>query len=236
MTENNFNRAMLLGVVTLLHVLVLGAVVSLVVGKHIEPSITPPMVLTMLLPSEAPEQPQVKPKPQSEPIPPQPSEIVPEPVIEQEEPLPEPVRVPEPKEPVPEPAVMPPPPAVPPVAAPVVVAPPPPPPAVAVAPSASLPPPAPVVAPRFDAAYLNNPAPVYPALARRKGEQGAVMLRVNVTAEGKPQEVTLHKSSGSPALDKAAIAAVRQWRFVPAKRGEEAVAAWVQVPMVFKLN
>lgn len=240
MTESNLNRGMLLGVVTLLHALVLGALVSLVVDRHVEPSITPPMVLAMLLPSDAPQPPQVKPKPWQEPIPPQPREVLPEPVIEQEEPLPEPVRVPVPvpKEPVPEPVVMQPPPTVPTVAAPVVVAPPPPPPALPAPPhpAPAPPPPEPVVAPRFDAAYLNNPAPSYPRAARRMGAQGTVLLRVHVTAAGTAQEVRLQKYSGSSALDDAAIAAVRQWRFVPAKRGDEAVAAWVQVPMVFKLN
>lgn len=225
MTENNFSRGMLLGIITLLHALVLGAVVTLAMNKYVEPPVVPPMVLTMLLPSNTPEKPQVQPKPEQKPVPPKPREIPPEvPVIEHVEPLPEPVSVA--RDPVPEPVVVAPP--APPVVAPVATAPPPPP--APVAPSE------PVIAPRFDAAYLNNPAPTYPALAKRKGEQGAVMLRVSVSAEGRPQEVQLHKSSGSSALDRAAIAAVRQWTFVPAKRGSEAVAAWVQVPINFQFN
>ena len=44
--------------------------------------------------------------------------------------------------------------------------------------------PMPVVPPSFNAAYLDNPAPVYPPLARRSGEQGRVVLRVHVTASG----------------------------------------------------
>jgi protein TonB len=96
--------------------------------------------------------------------------------------------------------------------------------------------PAPVLPPRFNAAYLNNPPPAYPASARRMGEEGKVLLRVYVTAEGTAGEVRIQNSSGSPLFDDAATAAVRQWRFVPARQGENAVAAWVQVPIVFKLS
>jgi len=95
---------------------------------------------------------------------------------------------------------------------------------------------APVVPPRFDAAYLNNPAPSYPALSRRNGEAGKVLLRVHVSSDGKPQQIDLQRSSGYSRLDDAAIAAVRQWRFIPAKRGDENLTEWVLVPLVFKLT
>ena len=95
---------------------------------------------------------------------------------------------------------------------------------------------APVVPPRFDAAYLNNPSPSYPALSRRNGESGKVMLRVQVSSDGRPQQIELHNSSGYKRLDEAAMAAVRQWRFIAAKRGDENLAEWVLVPLVFKLT
>ena len=95
---------------------------------------------------------------------------------------------------------------------------------------------APVVPPRFDAAYLNNPSPSYPALSRRNGEAGKVMLRVQVSSDGRPQQIELQRSSGFNRLDDAAMAAVRQWRFIPAKRGEENLTEWVLVPLVFKLT
>jgi len=98
------------------------------------------------------------------------------------------------------------------------------------------PPPAPVVEPRFDAAYLNNPAPTYPAVSRRLGEQGRVLLRVFVDEQGSPTNVTLRTSSGHDRLDNVALETVRRWKFVPAKRGEEAVSAWVIVPIVFNLR
>jgi periplasmic protein TonB len=57
---------------------------------------------------------------------------------------------------------------------------------------------------RFDADYLRNPAPAYPALARRLGEEGKLVLRVFVTPEGHPGQIELKTSSGSPRLDQAA--------------------------------
>lgn len=98
------------------------------------------------------------------------------------------------------------------------------------------PPPAPVVEPRFDAAYLNNPPPAYPPVSRRLGEQGRVLLRVHVDEQGSPTTVTLRASSGHDRLDTVALETVRRWKFVPAKRGEEAVGAWVIVPIVFNLR
>lgn len=93
-----------------------------------------------------------------------------------------------------------------------------------------------VIAARFDAAYLNNPAPAYPPLSRRMREEGKVMLRVQVTAEGLPAQVDLAESSGYARLDTAAREAVQRWRFVPAKQGGQPVAAAVIVPIVFKLE
>lgn len=94
----------------------------------------------------------------------------------------------------------------------------------------------PVTTPRFDAAYLNNPAPTYPPLSRRLGEQGRVLIRVYVDPNGEPAQVELRQSSGHRRLDAAAEAAVRRWRFVPARRGQEPVGAWVLVPIAFKLR
>jgi periplasmic protein TonB len=61
------------------------------------------------------------------------------------------------------------------------------------------------------------------------------LLRVYVLPSGQPEVVELKHSSGSSRLDESALSAVRQWRFVPARRGSEAVAAWVVVPVSFSL-
>ena len=91
-------------------------------------------------------------------------------------------------------------------------------------------------APIGDAAYLRNPAPDYPAFAQDQGWEGRVVLRVHVLANGTPDSVDVRTSSGRRLLDNAAVAAVKRWTFVPAKRGDEAVDGWVNVPIDFKLG
>jgi protein TonB len=90
--------------------------------------------------------------------------------------------------------------------------------------------------PRFDAGYLNNPAPVYPNMSRRLREIGVVQLRVRVSTGGQPLEIQLAGSSGYARLDDAARAAVQKWKFVPAMRGGNPVEAWVIVPVEFSLT
>lgn len=92
-----------------------------------------------------------------------------------------------------------------------------------------------IVLSRLDADYLNNPRPAYPTLSRRLGEEGRVMLRVLVRADGTPAEITVHASSGYARLDEAALDAVRRWRFT-VRRGGAAVAAPVLVPISFTLK
>jgi periplasmic protein TonB len=93
-----------------------------------------------------------------------------------------------------------------------------------------------VTPPSFGAAYLRNPAPPYPAAAQRNGVQGTVTLKVLVTRDGFPSRVELEKSSGSTPLDQAALETVKTWRFVPARRGSEAIEDTVIVPIVFRLT
>lgn len=103
-------------------------------------------------------------------------------------------------------------------------------------PVAPAPPPAAVTPPAFNAAYLRNPPPAYPVAARRNGDEGTVLLRVLVGRDGAPLKVELDRTSQSRALDAAALDAVRNWRFVPARRGAEAIEDWVRVPLVFRLE
>ena len=103
-------------------------------------------------------------------------------------------------------------------------------------PAPPAPAPAPLVAARFDADYLQNPKPVYPAMSRRQGEEGKVVLRVRVSAQGASLAVEIKQSSGFTRLDEAARAAVERWRFVPARQGGEAVESTVLVPLHFSLD
>ncbi len=77
--------------------------------------------------------------------------------------------------------------------------------------------------PVFDAAYLNNPAPYYPNAAKQRGIQGKVLLAVAVKTDGTAASVAVSHSSGSSILNEAALDAVKQWRFIPAKRPGQSV-------------
>lgn len=88
----------------------------------------------------------------------------------------------------------------------------------------------------FNANYGTNPKPKYPAIARSRGWQGKVLLRVSVSAEGQSEAVTVYRSSGHDELDESAVVTVEKWRFIPAKRGDTAVACSVIVPIIFTLT
>lgn len=90
--------------------------------------------------------------------------------------------------------------------------------------------------PRVDAGYLANPAPEYPSAALRAKQQGKVLLRVLVGANGAARQVTVERSCGYACLDAAAVAAVRRWKFTPGRHGLVAVEDWVLVPIQFKLR
>jgi protein TonB len=85
-----------------------------------------------------------------------------------------------------------------------------------------------------DPNYLHRPNPVYPALSKRLREDGTVVLRVNLDAQGIVLDINIEKSSGFQRLDQAALEAVKQWRFVPAKRGHVAIPSSALIPIEFK--
>jgi len=84
--------------------------------------------------------------------------------------------------------------------------------------------------------YTYNPKPRYPRAARRRGQEGTVLLLVEVLASGRVGEVVIEKSSGHELLDNAAAGAVRGWRFEPAKKGGVPVNARVRIPVEFNLK
>lgn len=88
----------------------------------------------------------------------------------------------------------------------------------------------------YRANYAHNPKPDYPTIAKSRGWQGKVLLRVKVSAQGLSDAITVEKSSGHEMLDESAIEAVKKWRFIPAKRGNTPVASSVIVPIVFTLR
>jgi protein TonB len=90
--------------------------------------------------------------------------------------------------------------------------------------------------PSASAAYLKNPPPSYPALSRRLGEEGRVVLRVYIETNGSAAKAEVYTSSGYTRLDQAALEAVLRWRYVPGKRNGVPEAMWYLVPVEFKLR
>ena len=78
--------------------------------------------------------------------------------------------------------------------------------------------------------------PHYPEAARREGAEGVVTLRFEVLTSGKVGTVQVQRSTRRPDLDRAAVEAIKTWLFEPARRGKEAVAVWVILPVRFELN
>lgn len=85
-------------------------------------------------------------------------------------------------------------------------------------------------------ALPGNPRPAYPPAARRRSLEGRAVVRATISAEGQVASVELRHSSTHDALDQAALDAVRRWKFAPARRGEQAIAGAVDVPVVFRLE
>jgi protein TonB len=209
-THDRSSRYAGLAVVITLHVAVIAALFQYEPARSALSEAMPIMV-SLITPPRAVETPRVLPKP----LPAKPRVATPAPPVPQQL-ITAPATAPEPAL-----APAPPPPA------PVVAAQPP-----APAPAVALP----VVPPNFSASYLENPAPAYPPLSRRVGEQGKVMLRVLVNAKGTADTVELRSSSGSNRLDEAALESVKHWRFVPARQGDQPVPAWVLIPITFSLK
>lgn len=85
-------------------------------------------------------------------------------------------------------------------------------------------------------AYNDNPPPVYPKIARRKGYQGTVILEVLVNQNGKVEDLRVYQSSGYPSLDDAASTSVFQWTFLPGMKDNQPVEMWVKLPVRFQLQ
>jgi TonB family protein len=84
--------------------------------------------------------------------------------------------------------------------------------------------------------YADNPKPIYPPEAKEKGYEGEVVLRVEVLANGRVGQIEIRKSSSHELLDRSALTAVKQWRFLPAKKGDVAIPLWVNIPVRFQLQ
>ena len=97
-------------------------------------------------------------------------------------------------------------------------------------------PPARIDLPSASAAYLSNPPPPYPPLSRRLGEQGKVVVRVRIEADGTASAAEVRTSSGFERLDQAALQTVLRWKYVPGKRNGVPEAMWYLIPIQFVLE
>jgi len=79
-------------------------------------------------------------------------------------------------------------------------------------------------------------APVYPRSARAAGAEGTSLLRVHVTRSGRVDGIRIERSAGDAALDRAAEAAVRRWRFAAPVPSEDPAGVWVLAPIEFRLR
>lgn len=84
--------------------------------------------------------------------------------------------------------------------------------------------------------YAENPKPLYPQEAREKGQQGKVLLRVEVLINGRVGQIEIKKSSGYKLLDRSALTAVKQYRFTPASQDGVPISSWVNIPVDFQLQ
>ena len=215
-------NAVIVGSVVALHVVGIWALQSGLVRKAAE-VIVPAELLSEFIAPPAP--PRMAPPPPAPPPPPTPAPKAPPKVAPRPAPMPVAVADATPAPAAPTGIATPQPPA-PPVDAP------------AGQPSPAPAPPAPprIELPSSDAAYLNNPRPSYPAISKRMGEQGKVVLRVLIGTDGVPQKVEVNQSSGFDRLDRQAQDAVMRWRFVPGKRNGVPEAMWNLVPVNFVLE
>jgi protein TonB len=78
--------------------------------------------------------------------------------------------------------------------------------------------------------------PRYPAQSIRAREAGEVLLRVDVDAGGRASAVAVDRSIAAKRLRDAALAAVRQWTFVPERVGGHPIASTILLPIRFCLD
>jgi protein TonB len=82
----------------------------------------------------------------------------------------------------------------------------------------------------------DNPIPIYPEVARRRGQEGTVVLVVEIDSNGVPTRVEVKRSSGFRLLDLSATKTVIKWRFSPAKLGGRPVTSTLELPIRFQLK
>lgn len=93
-----------------------------------------------------------------------------------------------------------------------------------------------ITLPITHAAYLNNPHPAYPRQSRRLGEQGMVVIAVQINVDGTALQAHIHQTSGHMRLDQRALDTILTWRFVAGKKAGVPQKMWVNIPINFVLK
>jgi TonB family protein len=78
--------------------------------------------------------------------------------------------------------------------------------------------------------------PIYPGFDVIFGIQGEAVLMVLVNPDGQAADIKVEKSAGARELDRAAINAVRQWRFIPGRKSGVAQAGYARIPISFGME
>jgi TonB family protein len=81
----------------------------------------------------------------------------------------------------------------------------------------------------------SNSSPVYPLHARKEGLQGRVVISALVDEYGYVIKSQVKSSKPKGVFDSTSLAAVRGWKFSPARRNGETIEYWVEIPFNFVL-
>lgn len=103
-------------------------------------------------------------------------------------------------------------------------------------PAPAAPPPMPRTISISDVQYLTPPVLEYPFASKRAREQGVVHVRMLVDAQGRPQQLSVARSSGFARLDESAMATARATRFKPHTENGVPQPFWIVMPLVFELE
>lgn len=88
----------------------------------------------------------------------------------------------------------------------------------------------------WKAAGLQNDPPRYPLTARANGWEGTVVVRAWVGPAGRAEWLEVFQESGHAILDQAALKAIREWTFTPARKNGKVKSSWVEIPVSFRLK
>ena len=84
------------------------------------------------------------------------------------------------------------------------------------------------------ASLTNKVTPIYPPIAKTAHVSGTVVLHAIISKDGSIQE--LQYISGPPLLMRAAMDAVKQWKYSPTLLNGEAVPVETQIQVIFSLG